>query len=56
MPFVFLAAALVTFVLAVSGYVMNVVTLLHSTAMTVGFVVRVIGLFVFPLGCIAGWF
>ena len=40
----------------VIGYVMNVMTLLKATAIDVEVIVRLVGLFVAPLGAIAGYF
>lgn len=42
--------------LAAYGYVMNIITILHSNAFTAGLIVRVIGIFLAPIGAIAGYF
>lgn len=44
------------FLAGVFGYITNIVTLVHSTALTGEVVARAIGLFLFPLGAIMGYF
>lgn len=51
--------AMVSFVLfAITGWVMNLITVVESSdqGITVGLAVRVLGIFVAPIGAIIGWF
>ena len=50
------AAALVA-VLVIVGWTMNIITLCHMTGGHVGeLVVRIVGIFIPPVGAVAGWF
>lgn len=47
---------LIAIVLAIIGWVMNIITLFSLTEINVEFVLRIIGIFMFPIGAIYGWF
>ncbi len=47
---------LVTVILIAVGWVMNIIALAHASAVTVLVVLRIIGIFVPPLGAILGYF
>ncbi len=40
---------------AVSGWVMNIISLAHATSMNGMVVLRAVGIFVPPLGAVLGW-
>lgn len=48
--------AIAIFGLAAYGYVMNIIILLQTQAFTAGVIVRAIGIFMVPIGAIAGYF
>lgn len=41
---------------ALIGWILNIVTLVGMEAMNGEFVVRIIGIFIAPVGAVAGWF
>ena len=55
MEFITALIILAIFLLAVIGYIMNIVKLVRSTEMTGKTIARGIGVFVFPLGAILGY-
>ena len=52
--YVFVAA----FIFGVVGWISNLITLIHTTDMqiTTMFVLRIVGLFLFPLGAVLGYY
>jgi hypothetical protein len=55
-PFTFTVIGLAIALLIVLGYVSNIVTLFGAEALTGEVVARAIGVFIFPLGVIMGFF
>jgi hypothetical protein len=55
MEFITALTILAIFVVAVVGYVMNIVKLVTSKEITGKTLARVVGVFVFPLGAILGF-
>lgn len=59
MPFIIISAALLSFVVAMFaayGWILNIITLLHTQYVTIATIVRFIGIFMAPLGAILGYF
>jgi hypothetical protein len=51
------AVSLITFfILAIMGWVFNIVTICHLTTFSGMAVMRVIGIFIAPIGAVLGWF